>query len=406
MSRGRPRKPDPTLPKHIVQASLPSGLYWDGRSGGRWFVVETDAAGRRTTRTVAGATALLSDLHAIAEARQGDAVGTLKWLCAQYEASPKFRALAPSTRKSYTKSGKVACAEPTKQGGTVGELQVRRFTRPLVQRLVDRIAAGHEHDADGNLVPTPTKAAHVLRYLSVVFRWGANRGHCEGNPAEGIEAPLEAKTQRMPEAATFARVVAYARQNTTQHGRGVRGQRGTYPAYLWAAAEIAYLCRLRGIEVATLTDAQLLPDGLQTNRRKGSRDNVVEWTPRLREAVDHLQAIRKAAWERHHRPTPIDPGQRPLIVAVDGTPLTKSGFDSAWQRMITGAIAVGVITEEQRFSMHGLKHRGVTDTPGNRADKQQASGHTTEAMVHRYDHELPRVQPAGSLRKIRPEDPV
>lgn len=32
----------------------------------------------------------------------------------------------------------------------------------------------------------------------------------------------------------------------------------------------------RGIEVLTLTDAHLLPDGVKTNRRKGSRDNIVE----------------------------------------------------------------------------------------------------------------------------------
>ena len=41
----------------------------------------------------------------------------------------------------------------------------------------------------------------------------------------------------------------------------------------------------------------------------------------------------------------------------------------------------GVITPEQRFTLHGLKHRGVTDTKGSRRRKQIASGHQTEAMV-------------------------
>ena len=41
---------------------------------------------------------------------------------------------------------------------------------------------------------------------------------------------------------------------------------------------------LAGIETLTLVESQGTPDGLRTIRRKGSRDNVVEWTPRLRAA--------------------------------------------------------------------------------------------------------------------------
>ncbi|MCF7222796.1 hypothetical protein [Marilutibacter chinensis] len=61
--------------------------------------------------------------------------------------------------------------------------------------------------------------------------------------------------------------------------------------------------------------------------------------------------------------------------------------------MITAAIHAQVIAEADRFSLHGLKHRGITDTVGNRADKQDAGGHVTPAMTHRYDHELPVVKP-------------
>ena len=59
------------------------------------------------------------------------------------------------------------------------------------------------------------------------------------------------------------------------------------------------------------------------------------------------------------------------------------------------AVKAGVITEEQRFTLHGLKHRGVTDTEGSRRRKQLASGHRTEAMVMRYDHDVPVVSPAS-----------
>jgi len=62
-------------------------------------------------------------------------------------------------------------------------------------------------------------------------------------------------------------------------GQLTRGQLGSCPAYLGYVMELAYLCRLRGIEAVTLTDANELENGVQTNRRKGSRDNVVQWPP-------------------------------------------------------------------------------------------------------------------------------
>jgi len=58
------------------------------------------------------------------------------------------------------------------------------------------------------------------------------------------------------------------------------------------------------------------------------------------------------------------------------------------------AIEAEVIKPGQRFTLHGLKHRGATDTKGSRKRKQRASGHQTEEMVALYDHDVPVVQPA------------
>lgn len=57
------------------------------------------------------------------------------------------------------------------------------------------------------------------------------------------------------------------------------------------------------------------------------------------------------------------------------------------------AMSEGVIAEEERFSMHGFKHRGITDTEGNRGDKQDAAGHKSPTTTGRYDHDLPVVKP-------------
>ncbi|MBS0192641.1 MAG: hypothetical protein JSR34_00135 [Proteobacteria bacterium] len=57
------------------------------------------------------------------------------------------------------------------------------------------------------------------------------------------------------------------------------------------------------------------------------------------------------------------------------------------------AIKAGVLDVTQRFGLHAMKHRGITDTAGTRADKQLAGGHKSEAMVAVYDHSLPTVPP-------------
>jgi len=61
------------------------------------------------------------------------------------------------------------------------------------------------------------------------------------------------------------------------------------------------------------------------------------------------------------------------------------------------AVEAGIITEQERFGLHSLKHRGVTDSQG---DKKRNSGHKTDAMLHVYDHEVPEVD-AAKDRKIQ-----
>ncbi|KAB7762077.1 hypothetical protein CEK68_19475 [Xanthomonas sp. LMG 12461] len=66
---------------------------------------------------------------------------------------------------------------------------------------------------------------------------------------------------------------------------------------------------------------------------------------------------------------------------------------SAWQHMIAMALEEKVIDAETRSDLHGLKHRDITDTPGNRGDKQDAAGHANPETTNRYAHDLPLVPP-------------
>lgn len=371
----RPRRLD-GLPPHIDPSKIPAGIYWDRSGKGRWFVVEADD-GRPRTRRVAGPGARLSELHELAESRRGLAPGTVAYALAQFHGSPQFAALAPRTRRDYEAQRNTANALPTK-AGKFGALPVDRISCALLQRILDRIAAQH-----------PTKANHLLRYLRRSFRWAINRGLCHHNPASGLEAAKESPRRRLPTHATIASLLAFAQAA----GALPPHTRGSCAPYLWLLIEFGHLCRLRPVESMTLTDAAATPEGLHTNRRKGSRDSLVIWTPRLRAAWDAAAALRAAVQARHNRPIPMRPDQRPLFLSEDGTPLRKSSLDSAWQRLIRAAIAAGAITAEDRFGLHDLKRRGITDTRGRDA-KFAAGGHRSEQMIDVYDLEVPAVEPA------------
>lgn len=121
----------------------------------------------------------------------------------------------------------------------------------------------------------------------------------------------------------------------------------------------------------------------------------MRWTPRLRAAWDAAKQVRTDIWGKKKMPVPFAPEQRRIIVAAHGGALQKSSLDTAWQRLITQAIEKGIMTTEQRFGLHDFKRRGITDTAGTRADKQEASGHRDESMLDVYDLSVPTVNPAG-----------
>jgi hypothetical protein len=136
---------------------------------------------------------------------------------------------------------------------------------------------------------------------------------------------------------------------------------------------------------------RLLDATLRTSRRKGSRVNRVEWTPRLRAAWDGALALHRAIMSRQKRPKAIRPEQRVVIVSESGEPLNRSSLDATWQRFFNHATAAGVIAPQQRFGIHDPKRKGGTDTAGSRADKQDALG-VFKAMTAVYDRSVPRVR--------------
>lgn len=366
------------IPIHIDQGKLPNCVYWDESGKGRWRISYKDEdTGKQRMKTIAGPKATLADLHKAAEEFKESSSGTLNHLVEEFAKSIQYQQTAIVTRKKYDYGARLAAEFPAKNGKPLGEARLAKFTPVTVQRLIDAIAVQRG----------PTAARHCLRYLTRAFRWGNGRGLCDTKAVAAIQLPKERKKRVLPDLVAYGKVIQFAQER----GALSTTAKGSVPEYLWCVIELCYLCRLRGIEAITLTDANELPQGVQTNRRKGSRDNIVLWTPRLRAAWDAAKAIRQRRRDRLKLPTSTRPDERWLFVSNDNSHIRRDTLSQAVDRLMSEAIEAGVIEPEQRFTLHPVKRRGVTDTAGNRSDKQTASGHKDEKMLDIYDMELPEV---------------
>lgn len=371
------------MPAHINPAKVPTGCYWNPRGRGSWYTSWRDGSGKQRTKTIAKAGATMADLHAQMELFSGVKRGTLRYLIDEFEKHPDFTGLAKATRRDYAHHGRLVCAIKTRQGTPLGDAPLSQWTRPMCQRLIDQIGSDR-----------PSTANHALRFLKRLFRWGANRGHIADNVADGVEGPAERKKRIMPTDTVYMDALSYAKECGSKPER----TKGSCAPYLWAVMELAYLLRLRGIEVLDASDAwegknENGEPGLWVNRRKGSRGNFTRWNQRTKQAWDTLKARRAAVWERRSMPRPLQPEDRKLVVAADGGPLKRSSLSTAWDRFIKAAIEQGKVPADARFSLHSLKRRGVTKTAGTWADKKAGSGHVGDSMQAVYDFSLPTVDP-------------
>jgi len=296
---GAKRQFNPNIPAHIDQSALPKGVYFDPSGQGRWYIFITQN-GQRQRRTIAGPWVRLSQLHRLlqqAHSAQTSTQGTLRWVLQAFADSRKFAEFSENTQCDYRFCRKAIEEFPTRDGRTVGDLMIHRLTATHIFKLLETVAK-----------KTPSKANHMLRYLRRTLRWAQAGVGLTHNPAWGLDSFAERKRRRLPMPSVYKAVLTFARQC----GQLPAHHLGSLPPYLWIVLELAYLCRLRGIETLTLVQAQGTAEGVRTQRRKGSRNNIVFWTPRLRTvwhaALTHAERMRA----RHGLAPPSDPHQRYL----------------------------------------------------------------------------------------------
>lgn len=103
-------------------------------------------------------------------------------------------------------------------------------------------------------------ANRELSLISAAWKWALARDLTTvPNPCQRVDKRTEKRRQHYAGDADYDRWIEYCRE----HG----------PDYLWIVSEIAYLCRMRKVEVLTALKAQVLPEGFDTLRLKGATDS-------------------------------------------------------------------------------------------------------------------------------------
>ena len=364
-------------PLGIDPSKLPTGLYWNSRDK-FWYISYWDDKKRRTRR-VLGKEASMQDLWEVM--REPDlATDSFQWMWEQFQLSLKWQDfLSSSSHKSYKNTVRLISNIPTSVHGLMmNESNRHGWETHTVQKAINKIARGSGI----------TSSHRAKQNLNAMFKWGLQEGYVSKNPVSAVGLlPLNPK-QRLPTRLLCATLTGFAidRSKRKPHTKG------SCPSSIWKSLEIAYLNRLRGIEVRHLTDAHVLEEGLLCQRVKGSNTNITLWDDRLRLVVKQCIADRDALWAKKKRPYPMRPEQRFLVVNNSGEPLTGDGWQSIWRSFLTNAIEDSLMTKEEWFGLHDIKRRGTTDTEGTAEDKLEATGHKSRQMLEIYDKSIARVK--------------
>lgn len=277
---------------------------------------------------------------------------SLNWLIQEYFKSSKFKNLKPGTQANYRKLAKIAEHPVDNGSSTIGRLDVRDFTTPMMRRLLDiRVKQS-----------SPSWANRQLAFISLVFTWGMEYVddllEVNINPCAGVKKLHENKGKE------------YVTPEMYQATYNLASEREQ------VIMEIAYLVACRGQEVMNLKRTDILPEGLLVERLKGSNTNIVLWSPRLRMAIDRSLRL--------HRDDNLI---SPYLIPGKGSEgqLPKSTFDTAWQRLKHKVEAAGY----KSFTPHALKGTGYTD-----GEDDNLTGHATEQMKKLYRLKPTLVKPA------------
>ena len=302
------------------------------------------------------------------EARVGSVKHTLRWLIEEYKKSKTFKSLAIESQRQADFLCRILdhpiCIDG--RDSTLGDLLVTHISKPMVRRLAEKRLEDYKAKGRKGTVLVNRE----ITFLSSATKWAMNYLDNLGlveNPFRIIKFKEEPNRRYVTD-----------EEYETQYKLA-----GTIADYLPVIFEITYLVASRGIETLDIKLSDIEPDrktgGIYVHRRKGSKDNFIEWSDRLYQAYLNAKGL-----HAKHRISSIE---APLIIGSHGQQLRKSALDTAMQRLKKLMESEGL--GDVYWSLHKLKSKGVSDARDDRI-----AGHRSEAMRERYKTKIERHKPA------------
>ncbi|WP_421848275.1 site-specific integrase [Marinomonas sp.] len=297
-------------------------------------------------------------------ARTGADKHTLKWIIDQYLNSSQFRALA-STTHHRTKSLVKVLEHPIAANGkdiTFGDVPIITITKPMVRRLADKRL--------DNMIAEGLKGTSTINQEMSLLH-SATRWAIEHIDDLGItDSPFKVKKFKVDENERYVTDEEYDVQYQIA---------AELSEYLPLFFELTYLIASRGVETLDLRTSHIDPDpingGIYVTRRKGSKNNFIEWSDRLYKAYQAAVSI----LEKHK----ANGKDVPLIISSTGYKLSMSGLRTAMHRLKETMAERDL--KDNFWSLHLLKSKGVSD-----AESDHIAGHKTESMRNKYKTKIER----------------
>lgn len=319
--RRRKNSADAWLPPRVYPSKY--GYHWQPKSGGKVRIAPPDASKSAVIRAYD---------KAVQEYRRD----TFAVLADEYLNSAQFRQLSARSQRDYDKI--VLSLKKVFGKARIDDIEPRHVRRYM--------------DLKGE--KAPVSANRHLAIMSTIFSWGYERGLAKMNPCKGVRRHKESARDRYVEDWEYQAVYGQASD------------------LLKAAMEISYLCAARKGDVLRLQRQALRPEGVFIRQGKTGVQQIKEWTPRLRAAIE--LGLNSPATQ----PTMF------VIHTRTGTPMTESGLNAhwreAWNRVVKNH------PDLAKFTFHDLKAKGISDYEGG--DKRAFSGHKTERQVASYDRKV------------------
>lgn len=215
----------------------------------------------------------------------------------------------------------------------------------------------------------PVRANREIGLLQAAYNWARGQGIVRDNPCMGVERNEETPRDRFVSDAELRDFCKMAWRD------GEAGKR------VALAAAIAYLTGKAQAQIIRLHRSQITQEGINFGKRKGGAATLVLWSRRLKKYVNAAIAM----------PSKVD--TMFVIHNMQGSPYTKDGFKTIWQKLMKVWVSQG----NERFTFHDLRAKAVSDVLEQGRKASELTGHRSEAMPAKvYDRR--RVRKSGAVR--------